>query len=62
MHQCVMCDGDLIVLGQLGSMTWFRCQHCGWEQSEPAVMPLAEFQSRWLDSIPNDDNESEVIS
>lgn len=31
---CVMCDGQLKILGQLGSKLWLRCINCGIDQSE----------------------------
>ena len=27
---CPMCGGDAPVLGILGSLTWYRCECCGW--------------------------------
>lgn len=29
---CDMCGGDLVELGLLGSLMWYRCRCCGWEQ------------------------------
>lgn len=26
---CPACDGDLVSLGALGRLSWFRCRHCG---------------------------------
>lgn len=30
---CPLCYGDVVVLGQLGSLLWFRCRDCGAECS-----------------------------
>lgn len=30
---CLLCDGDLLILGQLGYRVHARCQDCGVEQS-----------------------------
>lgn len=33
MENCVMCGGELMPMGQLGSLTWAKCRNCGAEQS-----------------------------
>ncbi len=30
---CHVCNGDLMLLGNLGSRYHFRCRHCGMDQS-----------------------------
>ena len=30
---CSMCDGPGILLGTMGTKTWYRCRNCGWEWS-----------------------------
>ena len=40
-ENCDMCGGILILLGQLGDVTWFRCEVCGWEQAK--VFGLDEY-------------------
>lgn len=30
---CVVCHGDLVFIGGLGNLKWFRCRACGMEQS-----------------------------
>jgi len=34
--ECVVCHGDLVFLGGLGNLEWFRCRACGMEQSRKA--------------------------
>ena len=31
-EQCLVCDGDLSLMGSLGQRTWFKCIDCGMEQ------------------------------
>lgn len=30
-QRCSWCGGDLVVLGRLGTLWWFRCRDCGAE-------------------------------
>ena len=34
MSQCKMCNGQLILLGQLGLLRHFRCRNCGMMSSK----------------------------
>jgi hypothetical protein len=34
---CLMCDGELTLLGVLGYLFWYRCQDCGMEQHSTEV-------------------------
>jgi len=35
--QCPQCEGDGVLIGQLGWMNQYRCRQCGWDFSEIAV-------------------------
>ena len=34
---CEICGGGLMWLGNLGSVTWWRCRNCGMDQSCPCT-------------------------
>lgn len=40
--ECVHCGGDLVALGSLGNLEWFRCRHCGADQSLTSEVSGAE--------------------
>lgn len=31
---CPACGGDVFLLGELGSLRWFRCRACGMDSSK----------------------------
>lgn len=33
--RCPVCSGWTYTLGELGSLTWYRCQNCGMEFPKP---------------------------
>lgn len=47
--RCSMCDGKLMLLGQLGERVHFRCKNCGMDISRP--MKRTEFKSKPLHSM-----------
>lgn len=49
---CEMCKGPGVLLGRLGSITWFRCRNCGWEFTNEQAQEWADF-----DNLPEYDLE-----
>jgi len=50
MLSCLLCEGPLMLLGDLGGLGWFRCRDCGMEFSRPCENldeddPLVEDES-----------------
>ena len=64
MAQCCLCNGHLILLGQLGRTKQFRCRQCGMIFS--AVRPVRRNQSedqtrKSYDEQTQDENQNTAI-
>jgi hypothetical protein len=44
---CVVCHGDLVFMGQLGNLKWFRCRACGMQQSRKVRARVKKIKQPW---------------
>ena len=40
--ECQVCGGELMELGGLGSLIWYRCRNCGMECSKKVEVKAAD--------------------
>lgn len=49
--KCQCCGGDLMKLGRLGRLFWFRCRSCGMQFSRDLQVELNKRRSKALDIL-----------
>ena len=56
--ECSICGGDLIYLGGLGSVDWFRCRNCG----DEVMLTDATDDEIIAEYTSTDDEDIEIVN